>query len=95
MKVLVTGATGFLGSHIVDQALEAGDEVRVLARPTGDLGYLRSLPDVEIVHGDLGDAESLAAACKGWTWCITVPGGWPRPVIVTSSGRPMSWAPGV
>ncbi|MEU6587336.1 NAD-dependent epimerase/dehydratase family protein [Nocardia sp. NPDC046763] len=65
MKVLVTGGTGFLGSHIVDQALAAGDEVRVLARPTGDLGYLRSLPEVEIVHGDLGDADSLVAACKG------------------------------
>ncbi|MFR9749836.1 NAD-dependent epimerase/dehydratase family protein [Nocardia sp. 004] len=65
MKVLVTGATGFLGSHIVDQSLAAGDEVRVLARPTSDLGYLNSLQDVEIVHGDLGDAQSLAAACKG------------------------------
>ncbi|MVU75900.1 NAD-dependent epimerase/dehydratase family protein [Nocardia sp. ET3-3] len=65
MKVLVTGGTGFLGSHIVDQALAAGDQVRVLARPTADLGYLRSLPEVEIAHGDLGDPESLAAACKG------------------------------
>ncbi|MBF6330770.1 NAD-dependent epimerase/dehydratase family protein [Nocardia transvalensis] len=64
-KVLVTGATGFLGSHIVDQCLAAGDEVRVLTRPTSNLGYLGTLSDIEIVHGDLGDAESLAAACKG------------------------------
>ncbi|MBL1074487.1 NAD-dependent epimerase/dehydratase family protein [Nocardia sp. 2] len=65
MKVLVTGATGFLGSHIVDHSLAAGDEVRVLARPTSDLGHLKTLPDIEVVHGDLGDPESLAAACKG------------------------------
>lgn len=65
MKVLVTGATGFLGSHIVDQCLAVGDEVRVLARTTSDLSYLKTLPDVEIVPGDLGDAAALAAACQG------------------------------
>ncbi|MET8650960.1 NAD-dependent epimerase/dehydratase family protein [Nocardia aurea] len=65
MKVLVTGATGFLGSHIVEAALAAGDEVRVLTRPGSDKSYLRTLPGVEIFHGDLGDPDSLLSACRG------------------------------
>jgi 2-alkyl-3-oxoalkanoate reductase len=65
MNVLVTGATGFLGSHIVDACLAQGDRVRVLARASSDLTYLRTLPGVEIVHGDLTSAASLAAATRG------------------------------
>lgn len=65
MKLLVTGATGFLGSHIVDACLRQGDAVRVLARPSSDLGYLTSLPGVEIVAGDLTSAASLRDAARG------------------------------
>jgi nucleoside-diphosphate-sugar epimerase len=64
-RVLVTGATGFLGSHIVDACLAQGDRVAVLARPSSDLAYLKSLPGVEIVPGDLTDAESLDRATRG------------------------------
>ena len=59
MKVLVTGAAGFLGGHLVDMLLERGDEVRAMVRPVEDASRLRTLPGVEIVQGDLTDAQSL------------------------------------
>jgi nucleoside-diphosphate-sugar epimerase len=65
MKALVTGAAGFLGGHLVDMLLERGDEVRAMARAGEDLSYLRTLPNVEIVYGDLTDEESLRQAVQG------------------------------
>ncbi len=65
MKVLVTGAAGFLGGHLVDMLLERGDEVRAMVRPTEDVSYLKTLADVEIVHGDLTDEASLKQAVQG------------------------------
>ncbi len=64
MKALVTGATGFLGAHIVRELLADGVSVRVLARRGGDRGNLAGL-DVEISEGDLLDKKSLAVAVKG------------------------------
>ena len=63
MKTVVTGATGFLGAHIVRQLLQDGAEVRVLVRKGADLRNLAGL-DVEIAVGDLLDKGSLAAAVK-------------------------------
>ncbi|MFI6448581.1 NAD-dependent epimerase/dehydratase family protein [Kitasatospora sp. NPDC050543] len=65
MKVLVTGASGFLGGHLVDGALRAGHEVRALVRPTSDLSRLRTVPGLELAFGDLGDGESLRRAVEG------------------------------
>lgn len=64
MKVLVTGVSGFLGSHIVDACLRAGDEVRALVRPSSDLSYLRTIPEVELCFGDLTD-EFVYPATRG------------------------------
>lgn len=64
MKTLVTGATGFLGAHIVRQLLHDGAEVRVLARKGADQRNLAGL-DVDIAVGDLQDRESLQKAVKG------------------------------
>jgi nucleoside-diphosphate-sugar epimerase len=63
---LVTGATGQLGSHIVEQLRSAGESVRVLVRPGRDRTFLRSL-GVEIVEGDLRDAASVRTAAQGAT----------------------------
>ncbi|MBV8087295.1 MAG: NAD-dependent epimerase/dehydratase family protein [Chloroflexi bacterium] len=65
MKVLVTGATGFIGSHVARAFLRHGYEVRALVRWGG--GRRQALlPDaVEVVAGDLTDRPSLAAACDG------------------------------
>ena len=64
MKTLVTGATGFLGSHVARQLAERGEDVRVLARPSSDLRALEGFR-AERVTGDLRDAASLESALKG------------------------------
>src|SRR5436190_23037501 len=62
MKILLTGATGFTGSHLLAQLLARGIAPRCLVRATSDVVSLRG---VEIVQGDLGDADSLARALDG------------------------------
>ncbi len=64
MRVLVTGATGFLGSHLVDRLAERGDEVRALVRPTSDTAHLRAKA-VELVTGDVARAATLPAVMEG------------------------------
>ena len=55
---LLTGAAGFLGSHICDTLLERGDKVRALVLP-GDKSVKYIPSDVEIVEGNLCDVDSL------------------------------------
>jgi len=62
--VLVTGATGFVGSVVARQLLARGDQVRVLARPGSDRRNLQGL-DVECHEGDLRVPASLLDACRG------------------------------
>ncbi|MCH7485005.1 MAG: NAD-dependent epimerase/dehydratase family protein, partial [Chloroflexi bacterium] len=64
MQTLVTGATGFLGSHIADSLIERGDSVRALVRPTSDTSYLESRA-TEFVVGDITEPDSLPAALSG------------------------------
>ena len=63
-RALVTGANGFIGAHVVRAALDDGAEVRALVRKGSDQRSLDGL-SIEIVHGDLTDPESLAAAVAG------------------------------
>ncbi len=65
MKVLVTGAAGFLGGHLVDMLVERGDDVRAMVRPAEDVGRLCALPGVEVIYGDMTDAESLKRGVQG------------------------------
>ena len=58
-KVLVTGATGYIGSRLVPRLLEAGYRVRVLARDTSRLEIKTWFSKVEIVEGDVLHPESL------------------------------------
>ncbi len=64
MKNLVTGGSGFLGSHLVEALVARKETVRALVRPTSQTAHLESL-GVELVHGDLGDAQSLRTAVEG------------------------------
>ena len=64
-RALVTGAAGFLGSHIVDKLRERGVKARVLVRPSSDLTYLKTLPDVELVLGDITSRDAVQAATRG------------------------------
>lgn len=62
--VLVTGATGFVGSHVAEVLARRGDTVRALARPGADTALLEKL-GVRIVRGDLSDPASLPPAVAG------------------------------
>jgi 2-alkyl-3-oxoalkanoate reductase len=61
---LVTGATGQLGSHIVEQLRAAGAPVRALVRPGRDTSFLRE-QGAEIVEGDLRDTAAVRRAIDG------------------------------
>ena len=65
MKLLVTGATGFLGQHVVRSALAQGFEVRALARPKATLGEWANHPACEIFRGDLRSVRTLAGIADG------------------------------
>ena len=58
MKALVTGATGFIGSHLVEALVQRGVRVRCLVRPTSRLKWLEGLP-VEFIYGDCQEKDSL------------------------------------
>ena len=64
MTILVTGASGFVGSAVVRALLADGKTVRVLLRPTSDRRNIDGL-DVAVVAGDLRRAESLRGALDG------------------------------
>lgn len=66
MTVLITGAAGFVGSHLVDACLAKGQAVRVIVRESSDLSYLKTLASrIEIVRGDLEEASAVERATKG------------------------------
>ncbi len=62
--ILLTGATGFIGSQTAKTLREKGFAVRALVRPQANTQALRSL-GVELAIGDIGDPASLAKACQG------------------------------
>jgi len=63
-KILVTGAAGFLGSHVTRQLTARGADVRVLLRPSSNNRAIADLP-LEYVTGDLRDPASLERALVG------------------------------
>ena len=80
MRILVTGATGFLGAHVVHALLAAGDEVRALVHSERPRDHIRA-PDVELRQGDLLDERSLKEACRGvdgLVHCAARMGFWSR-----------------
>ena len=64
MRVMVTGSTGFIGSHLCRRLIEAGHTVRAFHRETSTLRLLEGL-EVEHVVGDLTQSESLESALEG------------------------------
>jgi NAD dependent epimerase/dehydratase len=71
-RVLVTGAGGFIGSHVAERLVHAGAHVRAMVRYTGrsDIGMLADLPpdtldSLEVVHSDVTDAYAVHRAVQG------------------------------
>lgn len=63
-KVLVTGASGFVGSHLARKLLTEGFEVRIIARPTSNTSRLH-MAGAEVITGDLTDKECVRKAVTG------------------------------
>lgn len=64
MKILLTGATGFLGGEIARQLAQKGHELRLTTRPTSKLEGLANVPHERVV-ADLGDEAALLSAMQG------------------------------
>ena len=97
-KVLVTGAGGFIGSHLVELLVREGHEVRALVRYNGrdDRGHLDRLPDevkaaIEVHRGDLKDPEAIRKAVEGRAWVfhlgalIAIPYSYQNPLDVVQT----------
>lgn len=84
LEILVTGAHGFLGSHVTERLLAAGGRVRALVTPWGELANLASVLDdsrLEVVRADLQDERSIAGVAEGVE------------VVVHAAARVADWGP--
>ena len=63
-RVVVTGANGFIGSHLVERLLERGDDVRAMVRASARLDNLAGCKPT-LVHASLADVDSMTAAFDG------------------------------
>jgi dihydroflavonol-4-reductase len=70
-RVLVTGATGFTGSLLVERLVASGATVRAIARASSDLGPLAGFP-IEWVRGDVFDGSTVEAATDGVAFVLHV-----------------------
>jgi len=65
MNILVTGATGFIGKHLVKRFTEQGHFCRCLVRKNSDVAPLKNFKNVDFFYGDISKRETLANICKG------------------------------
>lgn len=73
MKALVTGGTGFVGSHLVDKLIEKGWQVKCLTRKSSNLRWLKNL-NIEIVCGSFFDDSSLKKAVEDVDYVFHIAG---------------------
>jgi len=64
-KILVTGANGYIGSHLVPKLLSFGYKVRAMTRRSEDLNVFDWIEDIEVVEADALQPDSLHAALEG------------------------------
>lgn len=65
MHVLVTGGSGFLGSHVAEQLAKKGHAVRCLVRKSSDTSFLKEISGVELAYGAVEDKDAVAKAVAG------------------------------
>ena len=63
-RVLITGAHGFLGSHLCEAYLAAGHQVTALVSPWGKLDNITQVPSLQVVRADIRDAQGLTNICE-------------------------------
>jgi nucleoside-diphosphate-sugar epimerase len=85
MRVLVTGANGFIGRSLCHRLLAAGHEVRGLLRPGSDAGALAASPHFEVFHGDVLSRESLLPAVSDTPFVVHL-------AAATAAGRDATYA---
>lgn len=73
MEILITGATGFVGSHVADRLIEQGHSVRALTRSSSSLKWLKD-KQLQTVQGNMLDVESLREAVEGVDAVIHIAG---------------------
>ncbi|HET6512186.1 MAG TPA: NAD-dependent epimerase/dehydratase family protein [Candidatus Kapabacteria bacterium] len=73
MQILITGATGFVGSHVADRLIDMGHTVRALTRSTSSTKWLADKP-IQTVQGNMLDIESLREAVEGTDAVIHIAG---------------------
>lgn len=71
MRVFVTGATGFIGSHTAERLARAGHELTCLVRKTSDTERLKGL-GAKLAPGDLTDKQSILEGMRGCDWAINI-----------------------
>ena len=71
MKIFITGATGFIGSHLVRRLKQTGHQLFCLVRKNSDIRLLEEL-GATIVIGDVTDKSSLLAGMKGCHWVMNL-----------------------
>ena len=64
VDIFVTGGTGFLGRHLVQTLCRAGYTLRILTRTPDRHPWLRDLPRVEVIAGDLRDTTLVTQAVQ-------------------------------
>jgi|Deesub1362A_J573_1020465.scaffolds.fasta_scaffold02277_4 nucleoside-diphosphate-sugar epimerase len=80
MRALVTGATGFIGSHLTERLIKRGYRVSCLVRKTSNLRWIEDL-EVDLVVGDCSNMDTLIDAVKGFDYVFHVAG-------LTKTSRP-------
>ena len=73
MKALVTGATGFIGSHLCENLVKRGYSVTCLVRDTSNLKWIENL-DLTFVRGDCTDRKSLLNAVHDFDYVLHLAG---------------------
>jgi uncharacterized protein YbjT (DUF2867 family) len=86
MKYFVTGATGFVGSHVVRQLVEAGHEVIAVVRNPASAQELTRL-GITIARGDVTDKESMREPMRGTDGVFHIAGWYKVGVKDKSDGR--------
>ncbi len=73
VKILITGATGFIGSHLAESLLKDGHQIKAIVRKTSNLQWLKDLP-IELIDVSLNDRNALESVVEGIDYIYHVAG---------------------